>query len=278
MNVNGIENNESILVLLLLVSVCLVAYFLIKNHIVKLVKKSSHVLHELEIINAKIKYMTLEDNHLYSYVCFSRAEFNRFDLDNYFIEIINGNFSHFKKIIKTIEHNKREVAKYKRLLNKIDFTKTEEIAKSSKIPYTIYRYIENSSYCRMILKDPTTDVSIICRKEYTTPARKTHTWSDITYNYKDLVHYYEEAQKIKEQREIRSGQIEYERSLMTASLRYEILKRDNYRCQLCGSSAQDGVKLHIDHIVPVSKGGHTTTDNLRVLCDRCNLGKSDKLE
>lgn len=275
---NGIENNELILILVLLAAVCLLAYFLIKNRIVKLVKKSSHALHELEIVNSKIKYMTVERNHLYSYVCFSRAEFNRFNLDNYFIEIINGNVTHFNKIIKAIEHNKKEVVKYKRLLNKIDFTKTEEIAKSSKIPYSIYRYIENSSYRRMILTDPMIDVNIICRKEYTTPARRTHTWSDITYNYKELVHYYEEAHKIKEQREIRSGQIEYERSLMTASLRYEILKRDGYRCQICGSTAQDGVKLHIDHIVPVSKGGHTTPDNLRVLCDRCNLGKSDKLE
>ena len=30
-----------------------------KNHIVKLVKKSSHVLHELEIVNAKIKYIEI---------------------------------------------------------------------------------------------------------------------------------------------------------------------------------------------------------------------------
>ena len=133
-------------------------------------------------------------------------------------------------------------------------------------------------YRKTILADPVIDVNIICRKEYTTPTGRTHTWSDITYNYNELVHYYEEAQKVKEQREIRSGQIEYERSLMTASLRYDILKRDNFRCQICGSTVQDGVKLHIDHIIPVSKGGHTTENNLRVLCDRCNFGKSDKLE
>ena len=65
---------------------------------------------------------------------------------------------------------------------------------------------------------------------------------------------------------------------MTSAMRYEILKRDNYRCQICGSTAQDGVKLHIDHIIPVSKGGKTVPENLRVLCDRCNLGKSDKIE
>ena len=57
-----------------------------------------------------------------------------------------------------------------------------------------------------------------------------------------------------------------------------MLKRDNFQCQICGSSAQDGVKLHVDHIVPVSKGGKTILSNLRTLCDRCNMGKSDKLE
>ena len=46
---------------------------------------------------------------------------------------------------------------------------------------------------------------------------------------------------------------------------------------LCGASANDGVKLEVDHIVPVSKGGKSTMDNLQTLCERCNRGKRDKL-
>ena len=60
-------------------------------------------------------------------------------------------------------------------------------------------------------------------------------------------------------------------------LRYKVLKRDNFKCCACGASpAKDpSVELHIDHIVPWSKGGETTFDNLQTLCSRCNLGKSD---
>ena len=65
---------------------------------------------------------------------------------------------------------------------------------------------------------------------------------------------------------------------MSPSLRYSILKRDNFRCVLCGRSAQDGVKLHVDHIVPISKGGKTIPDNLRTLCEQCNVGKGSKIE
>ena len=61
---------------------------------------------------------------------------------------------------------------------------------------------------------------------------------------------------------------------MTPSLRYKIMQRDGFRCRLCGASAADGAKLHVDHICPVSKGGKTEPDNLRTLCERCNLGKS----
>lgn len=69
-----------------------------------------------------------------------------------------------------------------------------------------------------------------------------------------------------------------QRRLMSASLRYDILVRDGFRCKICGASAQDGVKLHVDHIIPVSKGGKTEKSNLRTLCERCNLGKGDKIE
>ena len=64
---------------------------------------------------------------------------------------------------------------------------------------------------------------------------------------------------------------------MSDSLRYDILKRDNFRCKICGITASEGAKLHVDHIIPVSKGGKTVKSNLQTLCERCNLGKSNKL-
>lgn len=67
----------------------------------------------------------------------------------------------------------------------------------------------------------------------------------------------------------------YERSKMSKTLRYKILERDKFECQICGRTAKDGVKLHIDHIIPISKGGKTIESNLRTLCEDCNLGKSD---
>lgn len=94
----------------------------------------------------------------------------------------------------------------------------------------------------------------------------------------------EEREKILIEEEKERNSIEHQhfvaeqRRLMKDSLRYDILKRDNFRCQLCGSTAQDGVRLHVDHIIPVSKGGLTEPSNLRVLCERCNMGKRDKIE
>lgn len=64
-----------------------------------------------------------------------------------------------------------------------------------------------------------------------------------------------------------------ERAKMSAALRYEIIKRDGYRCRACGFSVQDGAHLHVDHIIPVSKGGLTERTNLQTLCTVCNLGK-----
>jgi hypothetical protein len=60
-------------------------------------------------------------------------------------------------------------------------------------------------------------------------------------------------------------------------LRYKILSSANFKCNRCGNSpALDrNCKLHVDHIVPFSKGGKTAVDNLQALCDKCNLGKSN---
>lgn len=56
-----------------------------------------------------------------------------------------------------------------------------------------------------------------------------------------------------------------------------LLKRDNYTCKLCGKYMEDEIGLHIDHVIPVSKGGKLIESSLRVLCSKCNDSKSDKL-
>lgn len=62
-------------------------------------------------------------------------------------------------------------------------------------------------------------------------------------------------------------------------LRFKVLQRDKFKCCACGASpAKDPlVVLHVDHIIPWSKGGETVIDNLQTLCSKCNLGKSDVL-
>jgi len=55
--------------------------------------------------------------------------------------------------------------------------------------------------------------------------------------------------------------------------RKNVMKRDNFKCMYCG----DSKNLTIDHVLPRSKGGKTTWENLVTACNRCNNKKDDKL-
>lgn len=68
------------------------------------------------------------------------------------------------------------------------------------------------------------------------------------------------------------------RDSIPIGMRYLVLKRDGYRCVKCGLSPQDNdsVRLEVDHIVPVARGGLTTLENLQTLCFKCNQGKKDR--
>lgn len=60
-------------------------------------------------------------------------------------------------------------------------------------------------------------------------------------------------------------------------LRFRVLQTNRFSCVACGRSptALPGLALHVDHIVPWSKGGETIVANLQTLCEHCKLGKSN---
>ena len=62
---------------------------------------------------------------------------------------------------------------------------------------------------------------------------------------------------------------------MSKRLRFAIFNRDGFTCKYCGRQS-DSVTMHVDHILPVSKGGTNDMENLLTACSDCNLGKADK--
>lgn len=65
------------------------------------------------------------------------------------------------------------------------------------------------------------------------------------------------------------------RKSMTKKTRFEVFKRDSFKCQYCGRTSPD-VILTIDHLHPVAKGGENDLLNLITACEDCNSGKSDR--
>lgn len=65
------------------------------------------------------------------------------------------------------------------------------------------------------------------------------------------------------------------KSLKWRQLRYLVLKNVDGRCQCCGASAGDGVRIHVDHIKPRKTHPELSLciDNVQVMCEECNIGK-----
>lgn len=63
--------------------------------------------------------------------------------------------------------------------------------------------------------------------------------------------------------------------LIPTSVKVKVWQRDKGKCAKCAST----VNLHYDYIIPLSRGGPSTTAaNIQLMCARCNLQKHDNIE
>lgn len=59
---------------------------------------------------------------------------------------------------------------------------------------------------------------------------------------------------------------------ISSFIRRQVIQRDGYHCVYCDEDLTKS-EIHLDHVIPESKGGPTTVDNLQVTCRKCNTAK-----
>ncbi|WP_125764496.1 HNH endonuclease [Companilactobacillus hulinensis] len=152
----------------------------------------------------------------------------------------------------------------------------DEIQSSFNPPKFILKYYKKELLEKTGMKVPEINVDYATYTfEYVSAGGNSSQKSTITFDGKTVEAVSEYiSNKIKYNKSAKA-----QRSLMTNTLRNAIKERDNYTCQMCHASVaqQSLLLLEVDHIIPVSKGGMTTPDNLQTLCWKCNRSKSDKL-
>jgi len=274
--------DEFIVTIFIIISFLIGAFFLIRYILICAgIKKYSKLFAELTNLNNnyistffkidKKKHIYFRCNSLQQY----KNNCNGQSISDYICGYIRESGDNWNELHSNIKSNKTNLDKY---LAEYEIIKQEHRGKSynyihpktflfSEEQYIVFE----EKYCQRKQLKPRTTFKIITQIHYTSPKgrnRYSSTWdSDADAIFNKIL-----GQKLWENTK------KYQRSLMTDSLRYDILRRDNFTCQLCGSSKGEGAKLEVDHIHPVSKGGKTAPSNLRTLCRECNQGKKAKIE
>ena len=243
----------------------------------RIVYSTSTLLSYIRDLNREYTFdFTVQGNYTYHECLPSKYKFDKYDL----ADLLNANILADTTLVHAASAVQRNRVLYPQYCADVGTLKSEittEEAKRLRVPLKRYQYIERKLFMKQKV-EPVTQSTVTCIATYSSPQGRNRYVKNAVFSIDEIPLRYERLQqKIKYQTsdEMRKKRA---RSQMTDKLRYQILKRDGFRCKLCGRSAEDGVKLHVDHIIPVSKGGETVPSNLRTLCETCNWGKGDEIE
>lgn len=248
-----------------------VSYLFYKKS-VEYVRTNSICLKQLWDINNRYRceFRMFQSEEKYHKNCHSKQQYDNLNKENLIMAIVGENLDRYNKTMQDLNYNKRLYPAYEKQINEILSSNYnyEQLTRNSWINTYLFRQLELKEFEKDKLKPPL-ELIVEISVSYTSPQGRNHYRKHCTINSNNIAYYCNECIKAIEYKQ----SAQYQRSLMTDKLRYQVLNRDGHRCVICGASARDGVKLHVDHILPVSKGGKTELSNLRTLCERCNLGK-----
>lgn len=244
----------------------------------EIVKSTSAMLQSLMNLNCQYNFSyDIKRQYKREKTFESKSRYDHYNCDDLFDCVVFNEYDTLNRDAKKAQKNQYAYENYLRQVSTLHSSVTPEFAAQFQIPFQSYREIEDKLFRQYQLM-PIINIEIICIARYISPKGRSQYSKQSSHSIFEVSARYQELQKKIAQESSEHAQRKRERAKMSASLRYDILHRDGFKCQICGRTQADGVKLHVDHIIPVSKGGKTVKSNLRTLCDQCNLGKSNKAE
>tara|TARA_Y100000310_G_scaffold184773_1_gene184902 strand:- start:79 stop:1041 length:963 start_codon:yes stop_codon:yes gene_type:complete len=183
----------------------------------------------------------------------------------------------FKEVCNFIENKMRMSHIYQPLLIKT-LVESEGISTTRKIALEFLRYDESQiQYYERVVKSMPVKVLLnhdVITKEKNQVSLNTETLS-FSQRQKLISLCDSKLNEFLESRGLKLWDYRLIDNPVPDSLRYKVLKKSNFRCDLCGATKNDR-PLDVDHIIPRSRKGKTEESNLQVLCSKCNRSKRNK--
>lgn len=264
-----------LIILFFLILAAIIAFFVIRGIYEEFVNKHSILIKSLRNINSKYHFHNIPPQ-IY------RKEYDNEDFYNtiapidyltYQLQFIQKDI---KKVIHDVIENSCSYDMYKADVNQL--TIKNEFDAPVKLRFKEYLRSVEKDVFRKNVKKPITDLKVIVEIILTNINGQYRTSKK---NHFTIIQVEELIDKVNDRtngrfnnRQIWESVSRVERAKVSNKMRFAVYERDGYRCVKCGSTAN----LEVDHIMPISKGGKTTFNNLQTLCKRCNANKSDIIE
>lgn len=254
-----------------------VIFIILLNKVTKKVLQYSEKLDPIAELNKTFSFHDLNPKIRVDKHYDNKGKYTRIEPAFVMSAHLKENIVFFSQFINEIKDNRKMHKDYNDKIASIISQETAINFKEIKTSKFLFLWREKQLIKRKIIK-PILDCKFCVFMTYTSHKKQVNLKKHKCFNFNDVFTSFESISRTYLDKETRDKLILVERGEISDSLRYDILYRDNFRCLICGASAKEGVRLHVDHIMPVSKGGKSNIENLRTLCERCNIGKSNKIE
>ena len=212
--------------------------FFVHKREVTIVTKYSNKISKINSKKEELNFAEIKKNHYIAEREYSRKSLDRVRMEDILFYHLDNNTNDLRTNLENSLQNKEKLETLKNYIDNLEEETYEDALKKSGFKKEKFLKIEGDIIDSIKNNQTLYEVNVYIRVYYNNPSNGVNEEKTKFLTYEELTQNYHNWQKGKEY----------------------------------------GVKLHVDHIIPITRGGKTVMSNLQTLCERCNVGKSNKID